>query len=381
MDGIEKPRRVSSVYRRAAVIALVYVVLALAWIFYSDAALESLTNDVQQLTRLQTYKGWFFVVFTGGLLFLMTSLGYGAIADREARYRALSEQLESRVVERTAALEAANRELTAALDHLSRAQAELIQAEKLAALGALVAGIAHELGTPVGNAVMTSSTLEEYATEFRAKIDAETIRRSELAEFSGRLRAGVDLLHRNLVKASELLVSFKQVAVDRTSAQRRRFRLYDLVNETLLTLSPRLRRLPFEVRVDVPAEIMLDSYPGALGQVISNLVDNAVVHGLNGRASGRIEVVACGGGGEGGGESIRLAVADDGAGIAPEHQPRVFDPFFTTRLGHGGSGLGLHIVHNLVTNVLGGRIGVVSQPGEGATFTLQLPLRAPSEGA
>lgn len=378
MESDQRGTRLSSVYRRAAAIALVYVLVASVWISYSDRAIESLAGDVQRLTQLQTYKGWFFVVVTGGLLFVMTALGFRTIADREGRYRALARHLEARVVERTQALESANRELTTALERLGRTQDELIRAEKLAALGTLVAGIAHELGTPIGNGVITASTLDEYAAEFRARIDAEAIRRSELAEFAGRLRAGADLLQRNLHKAAELLASFKQVAVDRASTQRRRFRLADLLGETLLTLSPRLRKTPFEVRTDVPGDLEFDSYPGALGQVVSNLVDNAVVHGLDGRRSGLVALRAFR---EGDGDTIVLEVSDDGAGIAPEHQPRVFDPFFTTRLGRGGSGLGLHIAHNLVTGVLGGRIGVASQPGGGTTFTLALPIRAPADGA
>lgn len=364
----------SNVYYRAAIIALAYVAVALLWISFSDQALQSLAGDVERLTQLQTYKGWFFVVVTGGLLFGMTILGFRAIAEREGRYRALAEHLEARVVERTRALESANRDLTAALDNLGRTQKDLIQAEKLAALGALVAGISHELGTPIGNSVITASTLDEYAAEFRQRIDAQTIRRSELSEFAGRLRAGVDLLQRNLGKASALVAGFKQVAVDRTSMQRRDFRLDEIVDQTLLTLSPTLRKTPFEVRNDVPRDFMMDSYPGALGQVLSNLVNNAVRHGFAGRSEGHVAITA--GLGDAGWCWIR--VRDDGAGIADEHLGRIFDPFFTTQFGQGGSGLGLHIVHNLVSGVLGGRISVTSALGDGASFTLEIPVQAPA---
>lgn len=366
-----------SVYRRAGVIALAYVAVALCWIIFSDAALESLASDVQQLSRLQTYKGWFFVGITGILLFAMTSIGYRAIFESEARYRALAADLEIRVAERTRALEAANRDLTEAIASLERVQNDLIQAEKLAALGALVAGIAHELGTPVGNGVITASALVDFAAELQDKMSHDALRRSDLTDFFGRLQTGVDLLQRNLRKAADLITSFKQVAVDRTSLQRRRFGLAEVVRETLTVMSPRLRKLPHAIDVDIADDIELDSYPGAVGQIISNLVENAIVHGLEGRPAGRVLIAAQRAASGAARDMIRIDVSDDGAGIPRENLGRVFDPFFTTRLGQGGSGLGLHIVHNLVTGLLGGRVAVESTPGHGATFHLHLPEVAP----
>ena len=368
----ETGRADGRVYRHAGAIAIAYAVLALAWIAFSDAALESLASDVQQLSKLQTYKGWFFVGVTGVALFAMAAFGYRAIFESEARYRALAAELEDRVVERTRALEAANRDLTEAIEALGRVQNELIQAEKLAALGALVAGIAHELGTPVGNGVMTASSLADYADDLQGKLAADSLRRSDLVGFVERMKTGVDLLQRNLRKAADLIMSFKQVAVDRTSQQRRRFRLADVVRETLAVLSPRLRTTSHGVTLDIPEDIEFDSYPGALGQVVSNLVENALIHAFAGREHGQVTIAA-----RPAGDRVRLTVADDGAGIPAENLGRVFDPFFTTRLGQGGSGLGLHIVHNLVTGLLGGRVAVDSAPGQGAVFTLHLPPVAP----
>ena len=370
MDLLAPPSLATSarinVYWRALVISATYVVVALLWIKYSDAALESLATNTTQLTELQTYKGWAFVAVTGVLLFFMTSFGYREIALREEQYRMLVATLEKHVELRT-------RELSQAIDSLRCAQADLIQSEKLAALGKLVAGVAHELNTPVGNCVTTASALDHYAAELLVQVERGDLRRSSLLEFMDQLHAGVELLLRNLNKAADLVQVFKQVAVDRTSDRRRHFNLAEVVREVILVLSPMLKDKPYRIVSQIPEEIELDSYPGALGQVVVNLINNAVEHGFEGRDHGEVVISA-----EAGAEHmVSLIATDDGKGIPTESLGQIFDPFFTTRLGHGGSGLGLHITHNLVTAVLGGKISVSSAPGMGARFILALPLAAP----
>jgi signal transduction histidine kinase len=180
---------------------------------------------------------------------------------------------------------------------------------------------------------------------------------------------------RSLQHAADLVSSFKQVAVDRASVQRRSFCLRNVVDEILLTLEPGLRRTTHKVVCRIPVGINMDSYPGPLGQVLSNLINNAVLHAFDGRQKGRIEISAE----PEGANQVCIAVRDNGAGIKESHVARVFDPFFTTRLGQGGSGLGLSIVYSLVSDVLGGRIEVSSREGEGSCFTLTLPLVAPDE--
>jgi PAS domain S-box-containing protein len=277
----------------------------------------------------------------------------------EQQLKHLNQTLEARVHERTAALEAA--------------QAELVQSEKLAALGALVAGVSHELNTPIGNSVMVASALQDSAATFAARA-VEGLRRSDLERFVEDARNAGDILVRNLQRAAELIASFKQVAVDRTSSQRRRFRLHEVVNETLLTLQPILRRKPWRVTTDLPADLAMDSFPGPLGQVVTNLVQNALLHAFEGRSAGTVHIAARR---IGEGEA-ELSVQDDGIGIPEEHQGRIFDPFFTTKLGQGGSGLGLNIVHNIVTGTLGGRLAVESTLGRGTTVALRMPLQAPA---
>ncbi|EGV31132.1 multi-sensor signal transduction histidine kinase [Thiorhodococcus drewsii AZ1] len=284
------------------------------------------------------------------------------ISDRklaDAELRRHREHLEELVNERTSALQ--------------QAMNQLVQSEKLAALGKLVAGVAHELNTPLGNARIVASTLEARLSEIGAAIDEGTLRRSQLTAFLAHTREAVDLLERNTSRAAELIGHFKQVAVDQTSMRRRRFNLHQTLNEMLVTLRPGFKHTAHHIEIEAPPELEMDSYPGPLEQVITNLVNNALKHGFAGLKSGRIRIQAH----AEGADDIAILCADDGIGIAPELLDRIFEPFFTTRLGEGGSGLGLYITYNLVTVALGGRIVVDSQPGQGTTFILTLPRVGP----
>ncbi len=288
----------------------------------------------------------------------------------------LNVELESRVERRTGDLARANRELLEAMENLKLAQGELVRNEKLAALGNLVGGIAHELNTPIGNGVMAVTTLHDQVRDFRREM-AGGLRRSQLDSFVERVERGSEIAVRNLQRANELIASFKQVAVDQTSVQRRPFILSEVVDEILLTLQPTLRRTPYKVRSEIAAGVAMDSYPGPLGQVLTNLLTNALVHGFEGCSKGLIEIT----GGPGDEGEVCLTIADDGMGIPPELLDRVFDPFVTSKLGRGGTGLGLHIVWNTVTVVLGGSISVDSTPGQGTRFRIILPVIAPSQPA
>ena len=286
-----------------------------------------------------------------------------------ARHRA---HLEDLVRERTAALQLANEELQATLENLSMTQEELVRREKLAALGALVAGVAHELNTPIGNSLMTATTMSDQAAALASQLE-EGIRRSELDRYLARTREAGELLQRNLQRAASLVGTFKQIAVDTNDAQRRHFMLDDFLGKLLAAIWPALPAPRPQLVQQLAPGLAMDSYPGPLSQAVELLLDNCVAHAFKGQADACVTVSAhAGQDGE-----IMLSVADNGAGIAPEHLRRVFDPFFTTRLGSGQSGLGLYITHNIVTGLLGGHIDVDSQPGAGATFTLRLPASAP----
>ncbi len=284
----------------------------------------------------------------------------------EFELQQLNATLDARVQERT-------REFEATLATLRQTQDELVRNEKMAALGALVAGLAHELNTPIGNAVMVASTLAGRQREFEAAM-AGGLRRSALQAYLDGTREAAEVLERNLQRAAELIGSFKQIAVDQSSYQRRRFELAEVVQEIAVALRPTLRRSGVTLVDETPPGLRMDSYPGPLGQVLINLVNNAVVHAFEGRPAGTVRI-----GAEAlAGDRLRVWVADDGRGIAAEHLRQVFDPFFTTRLGQGGSGLGLHIAYTLVTGLLGGRIAVQSAPGQGTRVHFELPCTAPA---
>ena len=287
-----------------------------------------------------------------------------------------SATLEQRVTDRTIALHTTNQELRSTLDTLKNAQMEIQRSERMAALGSLVAGVAHELNTPIGNCVTVASTLQAFSKDFKVEME-RGMTRSSLAKYVDSNAQASDMLLRNLHNAAELIGSFKRVAVDRTSAQRREFILEEVVRETVLTMGVVIRRSQHEVRIEIDAAIKMDAYPGPLGQVISNLINNALIHAFEGRSQGLITISAhvvkdmlpA---------SVELTVRDNGAGIASANLGRIFDPFFTTKLGQGGSGLGLNIVYNLIADVFGGTIRVESHVGEGTSFIMSLPLIAPS---
>ncbi|SFM96208.1 sensor histidine kinase [Rugamonas rubra] len=273
------------------------------------------------------------------------------------------------------ALRKANRELQGTIESLAQAREDLVRHEKLAALGAMVAGIAHELNTPIGNSLMAASTFDMQTEQLAHDLAEErSVKRSTFEHYMEDAQLTVDILMRNLQRAADIVSNFKQVAVDQSSSQRRSFLLAEVVGGMVLTLQPIIKRSRVSIRVDIPDALMMESFPGPLGQVVTNLINNAIVYGYDTHKEGVVTIVAhlssFG--------WVTMVVQDEGGGIQPDHLRHIFDPFFTTKLGVGGSGLGLHIVHNIVTEVLGGSIDVDSIVGRGSKFILTLPMLAPS---
>jgi PAS domain S-box-containing protein len=282
----------------------------------------------------------------------------------EAAQRRLNDDLERLVAERTA-------ELQSAMEGLMRA-------EKLASLGSLVAGVAHEISTPVGNASLATSTLVGAIQEFEPQVNGK-LSRTALDGFVRQVKLGVDIANRNIERVANLIQSFKQVAVDQTSSQRRQFQLTEVVDEILTTMHPSLKRAAVHPEVSVAPDLVLDSYPGPLGQVLTNLINNALIHAFSKDAADktsprRISIKAR----AVDGQALQLDLGDNGAGMAATVLGRIFDPFFTSKLGQGGSGLGLHIVHNIVTDVLARSITVESELGRGTTFSIVIPRITPT---
>jgi ligand-binding sensor domain-containing protein/signal transduction histidine kinase len=255
-------------------------------------------------------------------------------------------------------------------------QQQLVEREKLAALGSLVAGVAHELNTPIGNSLVIASTLEDRTSDIERLNHGNTLRRSDLHNFIESAREASTLLMRSLRNAAELVNSFKQVAVDQASAKRRPFNLHQASHEIVMTMKNQVRKAGHHIVLEMPDDILMDSFPGPYGQVVINLINNALLHAFEDREGGEIRMWAL----QLGSERVRIVFQDDGKGIPLEHQARIFDPFFTTKLGQGGNGLGLSITYNIVTSLLDGTIRVDSAVGVGTRFTMDLPLSASLSG-
>ena len=272
-------------------------------------------------------------------------------------------------------LRASKEKAESALLELNAAQQNLIDAERLAALGGLVAGVAHEVNNPIGISLTVASSFARRAEMFESDLKTEPLRRSRLDEFVRTSRDAAQQLVANLQRAGELIQSFKQVAVDRSHAERRQFNLCESTDQIVASLRPVLKRAAITLSVDVPEGLLIDGYPGAYGQILTNLFLNAVNHAFADGRSGTITISAR----ARGADDVEIIFADDGAGMTPDVQRQAFDPFFTTRRNEGGTGLGLHIVYNLVTQQLGGRMMLESRVGQGTTFRITMPRIAKGE--
>ncbi len=315
------------------------------------------------------------VVSTGNdTVLLFTLINISALRQAQQELARVNEALEERVRARTATLEQANQDLAQALASVQAMQSELVRSEKMAALGSLVAGVAHELNTPIGNSVTVASTLQFQVDALRQELAQGNMRRSQLEQFLDASAHGADILMRSLQRADQLISSFKRVAVDQSSDLRRRFDLPTVLRELCTTLEPMYKKTPHRLELQVGSALEMDSYPGALGQCITNFVSNSLQHGFDGCPQGHMRLVVQ----DRGEGRVRITYSDDGVGMAAGTLRRVFDPFFTTKLGQGGSGLGMNIVYNIVRGVLGGHIHIESSPGVGTTITLDLPCCAPT---
>lgn len=270
-----------------------------------------------------------------------------------------------------AEVEARTRQLSQSLEELRAAQDSLVQTEKLAALGRLVAGVAHELNTPVGTSLTVASAFINKADRFEAEV-ASGMRRSTLTEFIATSREAASQIMINLNHAIDLIQSFKQVAADRNVSDRRSFDLGEVTEQVVKGLRFGLRR-NLVVNVECEPALAMNSYPGPYGQVLTNLVHNSAVHAYPDGTRGSVHISAH----ASGKHNVEVLFSDDGCGMSPEVKRQIFDPFFTTRRDQGSTGLGLHIVHNIVTNRLGGRINLESRPGAGTKVRIVVPREAP----
>lgn len=280
------------------------------------------------------------------------------------KLQAALDNVENKVQERTA-------ELETALLRLHESQEQLASSEAKATLGTLIASVSHELKTPIGNGVMTASTLTHVAREFAHNVEEGKLKRSDLAQFVVRMQEGAHLILHNLGRADELLTHFLQVAADQASEQRREFDLAQAIRDIVATLAPSLKRHSHQVVIDIAPGIQMDSQPGPLGQIVINLVNNAYLHAFEHLDNGVLTIRgavadACG-------DCVSLSFCDNGCGMPQETLERMFQPFFSTKIGKGGTGLGMAIVENLTKKTLGGDLQVMSTLGEGTRVDIQLP--------
>ncbi|WFU44726.1 ATP-binding protein [Bradyrhizobium sp. CB82] len=260
-----------------------------------------------------------------------------------------------------------------ALHRLRETQESLVEAEKLAALGRMVAGVAHEVNGPVGNSLMIASTLLRKSEAFSSEVSSGKVRRSSLSEFLNLTGDASAQLVANLSRAAERIQSFKQAALDQGQSSPSRFNAGELSEQLLSNLDRELRRQGILLDLRLEPDLEMDSYPGLFGQVLNHLVMNAMTHAYPGNDGGRVRVDLR----SAGHDHVELVVSDDGCGMAPEVKLQAFDPFFTTRRHHGASGLGLLVVYSIVTERLGGRIRLESESGGGTSVWLTIPRCAP----
>ncbi|MBW3586606.1 MAG: HAMP domain-containing histidine kinase, partial [Cyanobacteria bacterium 0813] len=280
-----------------------------------------------------------------------------------ANLHLFNQNLENLVQQRTS-------ELSQTLEDLKSAQNKLVESEKMAALGGLVAGVAHEINTPIGIGITAASLLAEKATKFFELYSNGQIKRSELEKFLDTAMQSSNMILSNLTRAADLIHSFKEVAVDQSSELKRTFNLKNYLEEILTSLTAKLKRTKHKIEIKCDENILLNSYPGVLSQIVTNLVFNSLLHAYDRQDEGiltfdfKLE-----------GDRLIFEYADNGKGIAPENLSKIFEPFFTTKRGQGGTGLGLHIIYNLVTQKLNGTIRCESQLKKGTKFMIEFPAK------
>jgi len=299
------------------------------------------------------------------------------IAERrnaEQKVLSLNEELEQRVKKRTAELQQLNSELNNSIEELKNTQDQLVRTERLASLGSMVAGVAHEINTPVGVCVTAVSHLESQAAHYNKLYESGNLTRHDFESLLNIAIESSKIMHSNLDRTADLVRSFKQLAVDQTSDEQRHINIKHYLEELMISLRPLFRGLHHRFEFVCPDDINIESHPGAIAQIFSNLINNSIVHGFEGIEEGLIKIEI-----ERDKEKILIHYCDNGLGVTQENLQYIFDPFFTTRRNKGGSGLGMSIVYNLVTNQLKGNIRVTSEPHQGIHFYISLPYNHQSE--
>lgn len=343
--------------------------------------ITDLVSLVQRISRQRDYEGRAEKTNIKELDIL--AIAFNDMLDRTQHYlkeRDLAEEeqqklqsnLEEKVEQRTLALKEANQELIQTLEKLHQFQRQMVQNEKMASLGDMVAGVAHEVNTPIGLGVTASTMMLDRLTHIEKEFSDKTLKASTLSKFISEGQENLNIIYRNLNRAAELISSFKQVAVDQSTESDRVFSFSQLMDEILLSMRPKLKKFQHEITLHCDPELFIETKAGPINQIMMNLIMNSIIHGFENNPHGKIdifvEMISS--------NKISIRYLDDGKGI-PEHlRKRIFDPFVTTKRGQGGSGLGMHLVYNLVTQALNGSITITSEEDKGVEFNILFPVRA-----
>ncbi len=276
-------------------------------------------------------------------------------------------ELENRVADRTRNLQQTVDELNQTLAELNATQGKLIEAEKLSSLGGMVAGIAHEINTPLGLCITIHSYIQDHYISMKQRFDAGEMRKQDFVDFIGMMDESLSILDKNLQRSAHLIKSFKQVSEDQTGEHIRKFALNAYLEEILETLSPKFKQNKHHVEIDCPEQLWMETFAGSVSQVLTNLIMNSLLHGFEFKNDGVIRIQAAEERG-----NIIIRYSDDGIGLSAEARQKIFDPFYTTKRGQGGTGLGMHLVYNIVHQRLRGDIQIEESP-QGAAFRLTMP--------
>ena len=333
-----------------------------------NVSYQLVTSDNRKLWVLEYGKG---VINTEPAIIEGIVMDISERKQAEDEVQKLNETLETRVIERTHELQVANQDLSQTLNKLRSAQSQLIESEKMAALGSIVAGVAHEINTPIGIGVTAASTLFENCKELAEDIRSEKLTRNKLEAFQTIAQSSSDIIVKNLQKAGNLIQSFKEVAVDQSCEHLRLFNVKEYIKEILLTATPRLKKARHNVYLDCPDSLVAFTYPSALYQILTNLIMNSIKHGFKGIEEGKINILVKLD--DDNASHIEMSYSDNGHGMTDETIEKIFQPFFTTARNEGGSGLGMHVAYNLVTQKLKGEIVCQTSQNKGASFFIKIP--------
>lgn len=301
---------------------------------------------------------------------------FNKVQQAEQEIRQLNQGLEHKINERTLALKSSNQDLLNTLETLHQYQNQIVETEKMASLGQMVAGVAHEVNTPIGLGVTASTLMQDKLMDIQKAFDEKKLTSSQLAKFLSESKENLGIIYRNLERAASLIRSFKQVAVDQSNENRRQFNMLQLMNEVLLSLRPNLKKTQHQVILECDPSLEIDSKPGPLNQILINLIMNSLIHAFENKSQGEIKITVTVAN-----SRCYVQYSDNGAGV-PEHiKKRIFDPFVTTKRGEGGSGLGMHLVYNLVTQALNGKISLESTLGHGIDIQFDFPVVIKSSAA